>query len=604
MASAAPPPHPPTTTGDTCPVCLDVFDDTVAVPLVLMCGDSICRQCLVDCKSGGDHKCPLCRSTDSRDTVSIPKNFSLIRTFTAQRAAGLVSSYGRPPPDSDSSEDIIMPSALSAANFDLRSPSLAPKRRMNPRSPPPPLHRPLSTSPDMVELPSVLDERPTPAIPSHSSDSGLLIELAESPRHISYPGRIGDDQQAPDKCHVYLFASLPGQASEPAATNYQTVLVGGHVVRPCPGAKGRGVHVWARYPNGWYGLVTVRARCVYETGGDVPISTEISGFRNPEPSVEPDFGDHVTCFAVIPGTTGCLLYNSLSQELFIWCTDTSERFSVAKLEDGTGSYQRTLSVQEICITETTSAVLVTQRSSGPFGLPPVYCDPAAWIQIPVHLITAWRNGLYDQRWANLPETLNLNFERGAATQHVMAAAWSESPSVGPVFAVARFISKGARRKLYWNQQYMVNNRVDPSLQKTDSSEPTISIAIHQASGSVVSMSHVGKTESSSPDAAASDTTTTTTTTPPKWSRRFSIETIGQTPPTWRSEMFYSTTDPVLGHSSMNFCLDSEGNIWVSHGDGSILSVMVPPRSSYSPDAMKYAANALAETRMVVAAAEE
>lgn len=596
-----------TDAGEICPVCLDTFDDMVAVPLVLMCGDSVCRQCLVDCKSAGNHQCPLCRRADSRDIFSIPKNFSLIRSFTANRSSAEVSHYrGRAALVSDSSDDSILPSVLSPDYFGVRPNNSTPKRRLEAAtSPPPPPHRPLSTSPDvMIELPSVLDGRQPTAEPrpnndvmlSYPSESGLRIDLGESRRHYPVPERIGDEQQGPDRCHVYLFASMAGYPSEPGATNYQTVLVGGYVVRPCPGVGGRGVHVWARYPNGWYGLATLRLRSTYEVGGDVPISVEVSGFNNPEPTIEPDFGNHVTCFAVIPGTTACLIYNSLLRELFIWCTDTSERFSVAKLEDGTGNYQSSLSVEEICITETTSAVLVTQRSMGEFSVPPVYCDPAAWIQIPAHLAASWRAGLYDQRWSNLPETANLNFENGAATQHVMAAAWSESRSMGPVFSVARSVTKGAGRKIYWNHRYRVNNRDESSLEMAETRTPVVSIAIHRPSGSLVSMSHV-RTIKPSPAAGAAgdgDPETASAAPPtPQWSRRFRIEPMGQTPPNWHSEMFYSTTNPVLGHSSMNFCLDDEGNIWISHGDGSVLSVIAPPRSSYSVDAMRSAAQARA-----------
>ena len=51
-----------------CPVCLDKFDKFQRLPLVLICGHTVCKLCTLDLvnRVSGEITCPLDRKPDSR----------------------------------------------------------------------------------------------------------------------------------------------------------------------------------------------------------------------------------------------------------------------------------------------------------------------------------------------------------------------------------------------------------------------------------------------------------------------------------------------------------------------------------------------------------
>lgn len=67
-----------------CPVCLEVFKE----PLMLQCGHSYCKACLVALSGDleGQFLCPVCRK--AVDCSSSPPNVSLARVVEALQAAG------------------------------------------------------------------------------------------------------------------------------------------------------------------------------------------------------------------------------------------------------------------------------------------------------------------------------------------------------------------------------------------------------------------------------------------------------------------------------------------------------------------------------------
>lgn len=62
-----------------CPVCIDRFDRTTRLPLVLLCGHTLCKQCATDIK--GDSEaiiCPLDKKQDRRPLVQISHSYHIL----------------------------------------------------------------------------------------------------------------------------------------------------------------------------------------------------------------------------------------------------------------------------------------------------------------------------------------------------------------------------------------------------------------------------------------------------------------------------------------------------------------------------------------------
>jgi len=94
-----------------CPVCLERFqgdDGAPRTPLVLVCGHTVCRSCLVaiaarDSAQGKPLKavvCPVCRHPtalpESGDVTALPKNFALIEQLKEHSGGGDASAAAAP----------------------------------------------------------------------------------------------------------------------------------------------------------------------------------------------------------------------------------------------------------------------------------------------------------------------------------------------------------------------------------------------------------------------------------------------------------------------------------------------------------------------------
>lgn len=63
----------------SCAVCLERYDNSYKTPLMLLCGHTFCRSCLVQMsKNGLGVLCPNDRQKDLRNVNSLPKNFALL----------------------------------------------------------------------------------------------------------------------------------------------------------------------------------------------------------------------------------------------------------------------------------------------------------------------------------------------------------------------------------------------------------------------------------------------------------------------------------------------------------------------------------------------
>lgn len=63
-----------------CPVCMEAYDSTAHVPLVLQCGHTLCAACVRSLPK--PRQCPLDRMPDTRRLSAIPRNYALLEAAT------------------------------------------------------------------------------------------------------------------------------------------------------------------------------------------------------------------------------------------------------------------------------------------------------------------------------------------------------------------------------------------------------------------------------------------------------------------------------------------------------------------------------------------
>ena len=62
-----------------CPICFESFDRTIRIPLVLLCGHSICKKCTIElAEYSGLITCPLDRKEDTRPINQISFSFTIL----------------------------------------------------------------------------------------------------------------------------------------------------------------------------------------------------------------------------------------------------------------------------------------------------------------------------------------------------------------------------------------------------------------------------------------------------------------------------------------------------------------------------------------------
>ena len=63
----------------SCPICYDIYSNTDLTPLVIECGHTICKQCLINIFKSRKRSCPLCKTNLlKRNANDYPKNFQLL----------------------------------------------------------------------------------------------------------------------------------------------------------------------------------------------------------------------------------------------------------------------------------------------------------------------------------------------------------------------------------------------------------------------------------------------------------------------------------------------------------------------------------------------
>ena len=78
-----------------CPVCFELFDDSAHVPLLLCCGHSLCKECVVQI-SRDSLVCPLDRLPELRSLDELPKNISLLQIACHRNSKKYIQCPGHP----------------------------------------------------------------------------------------------------------------------------------------------------------------------------------------------------------------------------------------------------------------------------------------------------------------------------------------------------------------------------------------------------------------------------------------------------------------------------------------------------------------------------
>ena len=59
-----------------CGICLDTFDAVDKKPVVLQCGHTVCKLCVVQMKSTASQKqCPFCKKPNTAKVEDLPINY-------------------------------------------------------------------------------------------------------------------------------------------------------------------------------------------------------------------------------------------------------------------------------------------------------------------------------------------------------------------------------------------------------------------------------------------------------------------------------------------------------------------------------------------------
>lgn len=603
-----------------CPVCLDMFGTSgPTTPHVLFCGHCVCYGCADQLaqsvpKGMGGFRCPECGFLEPRRLATIPKNFALIRLLEAMagdtsnlligaadtmllpRSPG-VSPPRSPPalPTLDLSDSErkrqFEPSlfAMAMAAF-----VTAQWRTAHPST------RPVYEPGDVIPLPSVTGEHdvayerdeasmPAAAAAAAPADESSLIAGCEHEDHLActlimshrpagflvsrYPPpkplpmvvSAPDQREAheSDRCTVHIFGNMP-----PASGR-----IGRRAVRPCASVDPTrpGAHLWVRYPCGRYGMCSLTLRTEYITHSpscgarDAYEQVEVMGFDNPPPLCEPALGENINCFAVLPTSSRCLLFNIATRQLLVWSSLNGTHCAVAGPEAFESREFGYVFISAIHANRTSASVLISR----PTGVSED-SEPLAWIRIPNHLLMSWTRGLTGHRWNDLSQTIQMAvMNNPIANASVQATAWSDHRSTGPIVALAERLAvpEPDSRACRWRQSYMINNRLDVAMTKDYCciGELPSSLAVHQPSGRIVTM---GSTQ---PAVAEPNDTTE------RWLRIFTLLTPGQEPlPENTPSVYFDTTNRLVAFSHADFCVDPGGHIWIVHGDSNIISVIAAP----------------------------
>src|ERR1044072_3809656 len=83
-----------------CPVCLESYDDAVAIPRVLSCGPTVCEPCLAELHQRYPNtiRCPACtRLVKYQGPSSLPKNIDLLRLCLQHSSSSSSGNQPRKP---------------------------------------------------------------------------------------------------------------------------------------------------------------------------------------------------------------------------------------------------------------------------------------------------------------------------------------------------------------------------------------------------------------------------------------------------------------------------------------------------------------------------
>lgn len=65
----------------SCPICMENFDNSLSIPLMLCCGHSLCKSCVIEIWKTNS-ACPLDRKIEPRAVEDLPKNIALLQIAT------------------------------------------------------------------------------------------------------------------------------------------------------------------------------------------------------------------------------------------------------------------------------------------------------------------------------------------------------------------------------------------------------------------------------------------------------------------------------------------------------------------------------------------